>query len=343
MKFWISPLNSNKSYPVEANEIDHTIINIPALDRTWLQSFDHLSNIDFPHRAGPVDLILGVQYSHLHAASEVRQGLPFQPVGKRQWHVIGPDNAKASTVGYVNFARKINLEKFYDFETLGVRAPDCSCPDETLSCDGKKAMELFESSCMKLDGRYVIGLPWKKDSAHLPNNYLLAKRQLESLERNLANKARMYDEAIQEYERNGRAKKLTREEATNVNSPVHYLPHHGIYRPEKKSTPLRVMFDPASSFQGVSLNSFLFKGPGLIGNLIGVLLRFREEPIAFAGDISKMFLQILFALRTHQRFSSEIGMSMTLSICVLQRKAPFNARRPSKNRCYREDAQRQWF
>ena len=192
----------------------------------------------------------------------------------------------------MNFAKKINLEKFYDFETLGVRAPDCSCPDETLSRDGKKAMELCESSCMKLDGRYVIGLPWKKDSAHLPNNYLLAKRRLESLERNLAknpNKAKMYDEAIREYERNGWAKKLTREEATNANGPVHYLPHHGIYRPEKKNTPLRVVFDPASSYQGVSLNSFLFKGPCLIGNLIGVLLRFREEPIAFAGDISKMF------------------------------------------------------
>jgi hypothetical protein len=255
VKFWISPLNSNESYPVEANEIDHTIINIPALDRIWLQSFDHLSDIDFPHRAGPVDLILGVQYSHLHAESEVRQGLPFQPVGKRTklgWHVIGPDNARASTVRYVNFARKINLEKFYDFETLGVRAPDCSCPDETLSRDGKKAMELFESSCMKLDGRYVIGLPWKKDSAHLPNNYSLAKRRLESLERNLAknpNKAKMYDEAIQEYERNEWAKKLTREEATNANGLVHYLPHHGIYRPEKKSTPLRVVFDPASSYQ----------------------------------------------------------------------------------------------
>jgi hypothetical protein len=42
----------------------------------------------------------------------------------------------------------------------------------------------------------------------------------------------------------------------------------------------------------MSLNSFLFKGPGLIGNLLGVL-RFREEQVAFSGDISKMFLQIL--------------------------------------------------
>ena len=75
--------------------------------------------------------------------------------------------------------------------------------------------------------------------------------------------------------------------------PVYYLPHHGVYRPDKKSTPLRVVFDPASPFHGISLNSLLHKGPGLIGNLLGVLLRFREEQVAFSGDISKMFLQIL--------------------------------------------------
>ena len=74
---------------------------------------------------------------------------------------------------------------------------------------------------------------------------------------------------------------------------MYYLPHHGIYRPEKKSTPLRIVFDPACTYQGVSLNSLQYKGPCLVGNLLGVLLRFREENVAFAGDISKMFLQIL--------------------------------------------------
>ena len=103
----------------------------------------------------------------------------------------------------------------------------------------------------------------------------------------------MYDEKIQEYEKNGWARKLSNEELATSKNPVYYLPHHGIYRPEKKSTPLRVVFDPASPYQGVSLNSFLYKGPCLIGNLLRVLLRFREEPIAFTGDISKMFLQIL--------------------------------------------------
>ena len=79
VKFWISPLHGDVAYPVEAHELDQTIINVPALNRDWWKSFDHLSDIEFPHSSGPVDLILGVQYSHLHAESEVRQGLRSSP------------------------------------------------------------------------------------------------------------------------------------------------------------------------------------------------------------------------------------------------------------------------
>ncbi|XP_028408499.1 uncharacterized protein LOC114531055 [Dendronephthya gigantea] len=297
VKFWISPLNRNESFPIEAHEIGYTIINVPPLDRAWLSSFDHLKDVDFSHHAGPIDLILGVQYSHLHAENEVRQGLPFQPIAKKTklgWHVIGPDNAKGSPDNYLSFARKINLETFYDFETVGVRAPDCKCPVDVMTNDGKKAIELFKSSCKKLDGRYVIGLPWKNDPAGLPNNYPLARQRLESLERSLRRnptKAKMYNEAIKEYEKNGWARKLEDQEVRKPHA--HYLPHHGVYRPEKKSTPLRIVFDPASPYKNISLNSFLYKGPCLIGDLLGVLLRFREEKVAFVGDISKMFLQIL--------------------------------------------------
>ena len=61
----------------------------------------------------------------------------------------------------------------------------------------------------------------------------------------------------------------------------------------RKSTPLRVVFDPACQFHGVSLNSFLYKGPCLIGNLLRVLLRFREDLVGIFGDTSKMYLQIV--------------------------------------------------
>ena len=115
------------------------------------------------------------------------------------------------------------------------------------------------------------------------------------MERNLlkdAAKAKLYDNAIMEYEKNGWARSLSKEDLKANVKPVHYLPHHGIYRPDKKSTSLRIVFDPACQYQGVSLNSFLHKGPCLIGNLLGVLLRFREEPTAFVGDIAKVYIQI---------------------------------------------------
>ena len=51
----------------------------------------------------------------------------------------------------------------------------------------------------------------------------------------------------------------------------------------------------SSVFQGQSLNSNLLKGPDLSSNLVGVILRFREQQAAISADIEQMFLQIKVA------------------------------------------------
>ena len=302
VKFWISSVRGGEEFEVHAHEIDKTVLSVPPLDRPWLSSFPHLSDIEIPHKAGPIDLVLGVQYSHLHAEEEIRQGLPFEPVGKRTklgWFIIGADNTYTPAVYSVNFFDKVDMNLLYDLETLGIRATSCTCSVNNMSNDDKAAMEIFKSSCHKEADRYEIELPWKKDPCLLPDNYALAEKRLCSLERSLQknpDKAFMYSKAIKEYEDNQWAVPLTDEEKSRE-GPVYYLPHHGVYRPDKRSTPLRVVFDPACRYNGVSLNSFLLKGPCLIGDLLGVLMRFREERIAFMGDISKMFLQILLTER----------------------------------------------
>ena len=300
VNFWISALKGDQEFKIEAHEIEKTIVNVPELDRKWLSSFSYLRDIELHHTSGPIDLILGVHYTHLHAEEEVRHGKEFQPVAKKTklgWYVMGAnEKQRTSELCSIHFVRKINMEKFYEFETLGVQAVNCSCPKSALSLDDKRAMELMEQSCKLENNRYVIGLPWKRDKSLLPDNRSLAETRLRSLEKSLSKneeKARMYDEVISQYVANNWATPLREEDLKADTKPVYYLPHHGVYRPDKKSTPLRVVFDPASPYNGVSLNSFLFKGPGLIGNLLGVLLRFREEQVAFSGDISKMFLQIL--------------------------------------------------
>ena len=65
------------------------------------------------------------------------------------------------------------MERFYEFETLGVQARDCTCPKTVMSTEDRMAMDLFEDSCTKEANRYIIGLPWKKDPRLLTNNYPL--------------------------------------------------------------------------------------------------------------------------------------------------------------------------
>lgn len=74
------------------------------------------------------------------------------------------------------------------------------------------------------------------------------------------------------------------------NGRVWYIPHHGMYHPRKGT--LRVVFDCGATFKGVSLNTELLQGPNLTSMLVGVLLRFRQQPVVFMGDIQAMFHQV---------------------------------------------------
>ena len=71
-------------------------------------------------------------------------------------------------------------------------------------------------------------------------------------------------------------------------SGANYIPHHCT----SVTTKFRVVFDCSAKFRGLSLNDCLLQGPDLTTSLLGVLLRFRERPIAVIGDIKAMFSQV---------------------------------------------------
>lgn len=56
-----------------------------------------------------------------------------------------------------------------------------------------------------------------------------------------------------------------------------------------------MVFDCGEEYQGTSLNDQLLQGPNLTNSLIGVLLRFRQELVAFMTDIRAMFYQVKVA------------------------------------------------
>ena len=73
-----------------------------------------------------------------------------------------------------------------------------------------------------------------------------------------------------------------------------FLPNHPVTN-ENKPGKVRPVANASSVFQGQSLNSNLLKGPDLLSNLTGVILRFRENKIALSADIKQTFMQVKVA------------------------------------------------
>lgn len=89
------------------------------------------------------------------------------------------------------------------------------------------------------------------------------------------------------------AEKVPVDQLSGTFGKVWYITHHGVYHKRKKK--IRVVFNCGSSFQGTSLNQEILQGPDLSNSLLGVILRFRQEPVAVMADIEGMFHQVKVA------------------------------------------------
>ena len=75
---------------------------------------------------------------------------------------------------------------------------------------------------------------------------------------------------------------------------VWYIPHHGVFHPSKPGK-MRVVFDCSAEWHSISINQSLMSGPELTNQIFGVLVKFREEPVAVMADIEAMFYQVFVA------------------------------------------------
>ncbi|XP_045541861.1 uncharacterized protein LOC123723324 [Papilio machaon] len=77
-----------------------------------------------------------------------------------------------------------------------------------------------------------------------------------------------------------------------LEQPVYYMHHHCVLR-EGKSTDLRIVYDASSKTREKdSLNDCLYRGPLMLEDLTGLLIRFRENKVGIVADVEKTFLQI---------------------------------------------------
>ena len=195
-------------------------------------------------------------------------------------------------------------ETFVLGEQLGTEVtPKCGackcgkCPvvGHSYSFQEEQELKLINSQ-LKYDAEnqcWVAGYPWICDPKLLPNNYVAALATLRNTEKRLNLEPEWgdkYAEQIADMEERNVARKLTNEEMSEWNGPIFYLSHLAVEQPKSQTTPVRIVFNSSQVYKGVSLNSFLAKGPDSFkSNLLGLLLRFREESVVVVGDIRKMY------------------------------------------------------
>ena len=113
--------------------------------------------------------------------------------------------------------------------------------------------------------------------------------------------AKLYQGQIQDMIDRKVAKKVDEIELLSYKGGKHYLSHHAILKPESKTTPCRIVFNSSHQYLGQSLNDYLAKGPTLLKQSLGIILRFRKNRVGFIGDISKMYHSIDIPIEDQMR------------------------------------------
>ena len=158
---------------------------------------------------------------------------------------------------------KPNLDEFWKLETIGIKDPANDCDDD-------QAIQNFHDPVRKTNRRYEVTWPWKEANPRLRDNYQLALGRLNSLLKRIQGKPELlqkYDSIIKD-----QLKKEVIEEVndrTEEGCKNHYIPHHAVITPDRKTTKVRIVYDAsAKARKGCkSLNGCLHRGPVILEDL----------------------------------------------------------------------------
>ena len=194
-------------------------------------------------------------------------------------------------IGTVSASKDIRKLVYQDF--LGVRPTQlCTCSENALR--ENKFVKALSVLTTLVNGRVQVRMSWKETGPPKQSNYDIALKRMYSAEksfRKIENLA-IVDEEVQKLVDQSFVIKVPPENVDHSQQEW-YMPLQAVFTPEK-STKVRLVFDSSSKgHNGLSLNDHLEKGPNYINSLPNVLSAWRWDEFAYAGDIRKMFNQVL--------------------------------------------------
>lgn len=291
-------INITSAYTREHIPVDHAHIPTNDTAKNW-SHLRNLSNEIPPLLDCDVGLLIGYNCSQALAPREVITGNDDEPFAIQTdlgWSIVGRASPNSSCFNIEaschrtavreaplmtpNDALRILEKDFQDVDSHG----------KQVSQEDIQFLRIMEKEIKtNADGHLQMPLPFKHPPS-LSDNHRMADRRLCHLRRKLEQNPTLkkdYTEFMTEIIKRGDAEMVSE----IADGPAWYIPHHGVYHARKNK--LRVVFDCSAKFQGKSLNDHLLAGPDLTNNLVGVLCRFRQHPIAIMCDIEKMFHQFL--------------------------------------------------
>ena len=326
------------------------VADIPTFENVrGIQHLSRISKLIPPKQECEVGLLVGRDC--FEAMAPVGDMIPAPPGGacavqtSLGWYVVGPDGQQSSEmsdeIGISHAIYSIHDPFHSDSNKLAICCKTevdditpyelinmidglefLSPPDNNpVSQDDLKFLDILDKGVHQdSSGFYVMPLPFRENGVKLPANYQPVLNRFYGLLSQFRKRGhefkQKYTEFVEGIISRGEAELVPQSELESREG--WFLPHHGVYH--KKTGKIRVVFDCSAQTNGVNLNDQLLQGPDLNNSLLGVLLRFRQKPIAVSCDIEKMYhrFRVIDEHRDFLRFFwlDERGNPAVYRMCV---------------------------
>ncbi|UYV77734.1 hypothetical protein LAZ67_15002083 [Cordylochernes scorpioides] len=292
------PHFSDRIFKISSIILDKITVDLPnfLINR---DNWPHLKNtlLADPNfdKTSPIDLVIGADLAPFLYTGKLRfQNHPGPTAcsSKLGWILSGNVSSSETGNNYISLCSTSqgddNLRQFFELESVPAALP--------LTKEEKSCGDIYDKNfCISTDGRYSVGLPFKS-VPNLGDSRQNAMKRFLALERKLhksSNLLQQYKDFMMEYLSLNHMELIPKNERDKPSDKCYYIPHHCVLRDQSSTTKLRVVFDAScKTSNNYSLNDFLHTGPKLQHDIFNILVKFRTNPIAFTGDIEKMYRQI---------------------------------------------------
>ena len=240
-----------------------------------VQKWPHLKDLPLHHaETDDVTLLIGQDCPEALMPLTTIPGGKGEPYAVRTrlgWSVSGPVSnsvARLSSSHYISNEGLLQekVDRFWKLESSGIYEQE-----KSMSVDDRRVLALWDEKVSFSGGHYVLPIPFKSSTLKLPDNQQMAEKRLSSLRRKLEKNKDLHQKYVDgksDLLEQGYAVPVPERDVHRSDGKVWYLPHHPVINPNKEK--IRIVFDCAAEYGGVSLNSRIRLRPVLHDGILVV-------------------------------------------------------------------------